>query len=96
MPQRFFYGGECFRIVIVPTNITQLRKESLKCLLVIEAAGMLKTIFQARLQLRRTPPFESDTDDRSPERSSFCHSIKRREDHLVSQIASNTEEHQRI
>src|SRR5665213_1133006 len=64
--------------------------------LVINPARLLDAVRDAIVQPPQTPLRKGDADHRDRERASFHHRIEGREDHLVSEIAGYTEEHQRV
>ena len=63
---------------------------------VIDAARALYTVRHTLVQAFRTPLREGDADYRDFQRASFRHGIKSREDHLVGEIAGDTEDYQRV
>ena len=64
--------------------------------LVIEPARSLDAVGHASVQTLETPLREGHTDYGDLEDITFHHGIERREDHLVSEIARNAEEHQSV
>jgi hypothetical protein len=64
--------------------------------LVIEPARSLDAVGHASVQTIETPLREGHADYGDLEDITFHHGIERREDHLVSEIARNAEEHQSV
>src|ERR1017187_8195435 len=63
---------------------------------IIDAARVLYTVHHTLVQAFRTPLRKGNADYRDFQRTSFCHGIKSREDHLVGEIAGNTEDNERV
>ena len=59
---------------------------------IIDAARVLYTVHHTLVQAFRTPLREGNADYRDFQRASCRHCIKSREDHLVGEIAGNTED----
>ena len=64
--------------------------------LIIDAARALYTVRHTLVQAFGTPLRQGNADYGNLELASFHHRIKSREDHLVGQIAGNTEDNERV
>lgn len=91
--ERFLYRRKRLRVLIIPTDVLELRQKIVERALVVDPTGSLDAVRHAFAQTRQTPLRESDADYGDLEIATLRHRIECGEDHLVGEIARHSEEH---
>ena len=89
-----FQRSESVRVRVIAAHIPEQRQKMFEGAPIIDAARALYTVRHALVQAFRTPLRKGNADYRDLQRASFHHRIESREDHLVGEIACDTEDHQ--